>query len=129
VLEPLGLGVDPVPGHIELRGQEELEQAVVAHYLQGRRHAPRREFDPMVGHVPHVGPAVVLSQALDHRRGRRRLHAHARGERLRRGPSGLFLQSVDVFEVILLGGRKRVAHASPSNAHLISTLFLVLSKS
>ena len=42
VFEALRLGVDLVPGHVELRSEKELKQAMTPHHLQDHPFAARR---------------------------------------------------------------------------------------
>ena len=51
VLEHLGLGVDPVPRHVERLGEVELEQPVVADHLEREALAGLGELDAVVGRV------------------------------------------------------------------------------
>jgi hypothetical protein len=81
VLEHLGLGVHPVPGHPELLREKQFEQAVMAQHLQ--RHAPA-----LVGE-PHPVIGLVLDdpdlgQLADHPRHRAGRHPKPRREIVRR---------------------------------------------
>ena len=69
MLEHLGLGVHAIPGHPELLGEKQLEQAVMAQHLQ--RHTPA-----LVGQ-PHTVIGLMLDdpdlgQLAHHPRHRRR---------------------------------------------------------
>ena len=64
VLEHLGLGVNAIPGHPELLGQEQLQQPVVAQHLERDPATLRGEPDAAVGLVldePELGRACAPS--------------------------------------------------------------------
>ena len=105
VLEHLGLGVDPVPRHAKVDGQVGLQEPVVAQDLHRHPHAVGRQAHPVVG---DVGDEAHPVQPLDHRRGRRRGHPEALGQRVGGdAPLGLLgpaLERVDRLGVVLDGG-------------------------
>jgi hypothetical protein len=68
MFERLGLVVYAVPGHVEVLGEVELEQAVVAQHLEREALALDGEPRPVVGGV--FGQAA-FGELLDHHRGRR----------------------------------------------------------
>ena len=77
VLEHLRLLVDPVPGHLQDLGQEELDQAVVADHLERHPLAPLGQPGPVVGLV--LDQALV-AESLQHPGGRGRRHSEPLGD-------------------------------------------------
>src|SRR5262249_6974124 len=106
VLEAFGLIVDLVPGVAEDPDEEHLEQAVMAHQLQGDLTALAGQLLPAV--------AVVLDQALgsqpaDHLADAWRGDAESPGELAGRHRSLGSTQQVQGFEVVLLGAGEAAA--------------------
>src|SRR6185295_14239595 len=107
----LGLLVYAVPRHVELLGEVELEQPVVAQHLERHLLAGRGELHAAVGHV--LGQAE-LGELLDHPRGRSGSDVQAVGEvvggdRL----AGAALERVDRLRVVL-DGLGRAHHTATS---------------
>ena len=106
VLEHLGLGVHAIPGHPELPGEEQLEQAVMAQHLQ--RHTPA-----LVGQ-PHTVIRLVLDdpdlrQLAHHPRHRRRRHPEPCREIVRRhGRAATSLERIHRLRIILHRSRKKM---------------------
>ncbi len=99
VFEHLGLLVHAIPGHPEALDQIELEQPVVADYLERDAAARVGQLDAVVGLVDHE---PELAEALDHSRGRRGGDAQPVGERVGAdGPVAALLQRVDRLRVVL----------------------------
>ena len=81
MLEHLGLGMHAIPGHPELLGEEQLEQAVMAQHLQ-------RDSPALVGQAHTVIGLVLddpdLGQLAHHPRHRSGCHPEPRREIVRR---------------------------------------------
>src|SRR5271165_562804 len=77
VLEHLGLGVNAIPGHSELLREEQLEQPVVAQYLERDLAAAAGEPYAVVGLMLDESQFSELAQ---HRRNRARRDAESLGE-------------------------------------------------
>ena len=98
VLEHLGLVVDAVPRHVQVLGQVELEQPVVAQDLQRDALALGGQLDAAVGQVLDEAEPVEL---LDHARRRRGRDPEALGHRVGRHRAAAPLQRVDRLGVVL----------------------------
>ena len=119
VLEHLGLGMDAIPRHLELPGEEQLQQPVMAKHFQ--RHTP-----PLLGQ-PHPVIGLVLDnpdlgQLADHPRHRSGGHPEPRceiGRRDRRAAASL--ERVHGLRIILYGRRNKFLdyHAHRNMACLI----------
>ena len=101
VLQHLGLVVHAVPGHVEVFGQVELEQPVVAQHLEGYALSGFGEPHALVGHVLHE---PGRAQLLRHVGRRGRGDAQARRDRVRvHRMAALRLQRVNGLRVVLDG--------------------------
>ena len=106
VLEDLGLGVHPIPGHPQRIRQEALDQPVMADHLQ--RHAPPVDSE---AHTPvgDMGREAQLVELLEHRRDRPRRDAQALGQGIgRHGLIAARLQREDRLRIVL--DRRRTQH-------------------
>ena len=117
VLEHLGLGMHAIPGHPELLGEEQLEQAVMAQHLQ--RHSPA-----LVGQ-PHTVIGLMLDdpdlgQLAHHARHRRGRHPEPRSEIVRRDRrTAASLERIHRLRIVLHRRRKKLlrSHAGQEIWH------------
>ena len=77
VLEHLGLGVNPIPGHPQRIGQKALDQPVMADHLQRQAPAIGGEAHAPVG---DMGREAQLVELLEHRRDGARRDAQSLGQ-------------------------------------------------